>query len=169
MRSEAFRPRSDPFGTCNPLRSLDLGDTFRKICEKLFNFRSEYVNAAAEALAGSVAKRRSGTTHFGRNVIRLRIASCLIDSKNHRRQTDGLKYCIIRCQVCYTCNARNPVRSGQSTRWPRLIADTIFHISPSTLAPNLRYIKHLKARNTPLLSEEGSNFLSREYWRYLDS
>ena len=35
------------------------------------------------------------------------------------------------------------------------LADTVFAISPSTLAPDLRYIKHLKNRNAPLLSEEG--------------
>ena len=30
------------------------------------------------------------------------------------------------------------------------LADTVLHISPSTLAPDLRYIKHLKLRNAAL-------------------
>ena len=57
---------------------------------------------------------------------------------------------------------RRPLRLTDLAAAPPVaeLADTVFAIHPSTLAPDLRYIKHLKSRNAPLLSEEGWNDLN---------
>ena len=57
---------------------------------------------------------------------------------------------------------RRPLRLTDLAAAPAVaeLADTVFAIHPSTLAPDLRYIKHLKSRNAPLLSEQGWNDLN---------